>query len=310
MQKQRPSLPFVLPRTWLFVPGDRPDRVAKALALPTDAVIVDLEDAVAESRKVRARETVHRALSGQHRANVFVRVNGASTEWFDDDIAALDGLRLAGIVLPMAASAEDIRAADDRLGEVAAGRWIVPIIETAAGLRAVFEIAQSSPSVLALAFGGGDFSLDMGFPWPEGDQLPFLIPRVTVALAARSANLGGAIDTPNGNIHDLEGLAAEAANAVSLGFRGKFAIHPKQLEIIDNTFRPATADLERARRISDAFSASETDGNAAVMVGEIFVDYPIAMRARALIARAEASTDVGRGPSQLKSAGNTKLARN
>ena len=309
MQKQHPSLPFALPRTWLFVPGDRPDRVAKALDLPTDAVIVDLEDAVAESRKAGARDTVRYALSGRHRANVFVRVNGASTGWFDDDIAALDGLALAGIVLPMAASAEDIRAADVRLREVAAGRWIVPIIETAAGLRAVFEIAQSAPSVLALAFGGGDYSLDMGFPWPQGDQLPFLIPRVTVALAARTANLAGAIDTPNGNIHDLEGLASEAANAVSLGFRAKFAIHPKQLEIIARTFRPTQADLDRARGISDAFTASEAGGNAAVMVGDVFVDYPIAIRARALLARAEAPTDVGTGPSQLNPAGDTKAIR-
>jgi citrate lyase beta subunit len=300
MQKQRPNLPFVLPRTWLFVPADRPDRVAKALDLPTDAVIVDLEDAVAESKKAGAREAVRRTLVGRDRANVFVRVNGASTQWFGDDIAALDGLPLAGIVLPMAASGEDVRSAHDRLREVATGRWIVPIIETAGGLRAAFDIAGSSPSVLALAFGGGDYSLDMGFPWPQRDQLPFLVPRVTVALAARTANLSGAIDTPNGNIHDLEELAAEAANAVSLGFRAKFAIHPKQLDIIAKTFTPTPTDVDRARRISAAFMASESTGNAAVMVDDLFVDYPIAMRARAVIARAEASTDVGSGPRLLE----------
>jgi citrate lyase subunit beta/citryl-CoA lyase len=303
LHKKRTDRSFTLPRTWLFAPGDRPDRVAKALDSKSDAVVVDLEDAVAQSSKVAARQLLRETLLGKDRTNVFVRINGAATEWFSGDIAALHGVPLAGIVLPKASSARDVQRAHDVLRDVATGRWIVPLIETAEGVREAFHIAAASASVLSVAFGGGDYCLDMDLAWPTGDQLPFLVPRVTIAQAARAANLSGAIDTPNPRIQDAEQFAAEAAVAASLGFRAKFAIHPSQLDAIVSAFTPTAQDVDRARHIDAAFTASEVAGNAAVMFEGAFVDYPIALRARAVIERAERSVNVGTGPTVYADSG-------
>lgn len=126
--------------------------------------------------------------------------------------------------------------------------------------------------------------------------MPFLVPRVTILLAARTAGLLGAIDTPNGNIHDLTQLASEAATAASLGFRGKFALHAKQLDVIASAFEPRDEEVALARQIVQVFGSGVGSGKASMMVGELFVDYAIALRARRLSAGSTEPRRWGRFP--------------
>lgn len=286
-----------IPRTWLFVPGDRPDRIPKALALPTDAVVVDLEDAVADNRKVESRETMRASLEGVRRPNVFVRINGVRTSWWQEDVESLADLDISGVVLPMAEEAHDVTATAECFARAGTGRWIVPILETAAGIASAFSVASADPSVLAVAFGGGDYSLDLQMPWPGTDPLPFLVPRVAVVQAARRAGLDGAIDTPNPTLQDMAIFADDVRAGASLGFRGKFAIHPRQVAVINELYSPTQDDIARATNIWESFERATANGSAAISVDGEFVDYAIALRAKALLARAAAAgIDVGGGP--------------
>src|SRR5688572_20726907 len=124
----------LLPRSWLFVPGDRPDRVAKALASAAEAVIIDLEDSIAHDAKLSTRANLRKMLGGPRRSNVFVRINEITSEWFEEDIRALDSLDVAGVVLPKTNSADELRSVAGLLERMDTGQWIVPILESAAGI--------------------------------------------------------------------------------------------------------------------------------------------------------------------------------
>jgi citrate lyase subunit beta/citryl-CoA lyase len=273
--------------------------------LDADAVVVDLEDAVPEDRRPFARAQTREVLLHAWRPNVFVRINGTQTEWFEEDIDSLKDLPVAGIVLPMTAGPEDVVVADRLLAGMNSGRWIVPILETAAGIANAFSIAGAAKSVLAVAFGGGDYSLDMGFPWPGRNEMPFLVPRTTTVAAARLAGLRGAIDTPNPALQDLEEFRADAEAGAALGFRAKFAIHPAQVPLINAVYSVNDDALNNAREIVAAFDTGLREGKAAVTLNGKFIDYAIALRAEAVIRRAEADTDVGRGPTSIGSHAET-----
>lgn len=288
----------VLPRSWLFVPGDRPDRVSKALASAAEAVIIDLEDSIAHEAKLTTRAGLRKMLSGPRRRNVFIRLNEVTSEWFEDDVRALNGLPLAGVVLPMTNSPDEVKRVSGLLKQMDTGQWIVPILESAEGVYYAREIAISSPQVLALAFGAGDYSLDIGIPkWPVGDQLPLLVPRVMVVLAARVANLAGALDTPTPTFRDPESVLEQSKLALSLGYRGKLSIHPSQIETINNVFRPDAAQLEYARRVVAEFERSLKEGRASTSVDGKLITYAIAEQSYAMIERACDDIDVGTGPS-------------
>ena len=287
----------LLPRSWLFVPGDRPDRVAKALESPAEAVIVDLEDSIAHDAKLSTRANLRKMLGGRARRNVFIRLNEITSEWYNDDVQALDGLDLAGVVLPKANSADEVISLAGKLQRMDTGKWIVPILETAAGVYFAREIAQSTPQVLALSFGAGDYSLDVGIPkWPVGEQLSLLVPRVMVIIAARVANLPGAIDTPTPTFRDPDSVRDQSKLAASLGFRGKLAIHPNQVDTINEIFKPDTAQLDYAKKVVAGFEASLKEGRASTSVEGKLVTYAIAEQSYALIERASDDVDVGRGP--------------
>jgi citrate lyase subunit beta / citryl-CoA lyase len=286
----------LLPRSWLFVPADRPDRVSKALLSSAEALIIDLEDSIAHDAKITTREGLREMLRGSVRKNVFVRINEITSEWFEDDVRALDGLNVAGVVLPRTNSADDVKSLAAILQRMDTGQWIVPLIESAPGVYFAREVAQSSPQVLALAFGAGDYSLDIGIPkWPTGEQLSLLVPRVMVILAARIANLG-ALDTPTPTFRDPESVREQSLLAVSLGFQGKLAIHPTQIDTINSIFRPDAAALKYAQRVVATFKASLAEGRASTSVDGKLVTGAIAKQSYALIERASDDIDVGRGP--------------
>jgi citrate lyase beta subunit len=241
-------------RSLLFVPGTRPDRFAKAASAGADLVCVDLEDAVAIDAKDGARvETVaHLADLTAPGVERLVRINALDTQAGLKDLDALLTARPAidGLMIPKPRAAAEI-AVLDRL--LAATPWrLHVIIETADGLANVHALASASPRVAALLFGAVDMSADLGcaLAWE-----PLLNARAQVAHAAARFGLT-AMDVPWLQLDDMVGLEAEAARVKALGFHGKAAIHPTQLPVIHGVFNPSGPEIERARRIVDAFAAS------------------------------------------------------
>jgi len=218
-----------------------------------------------------------------------VRVNALNTPFGYDDLRAVAPSSPDGIVLPKSESAQDVLAADWLLlqlerqaGLEAGGIRLIPIVETAAGLANVDEIAAASRRVTRISFGAGDFTLDLGISW-EPDNEAVLWAKIRLIVASRTAHLDAPLDSVYPNLSDFDGLRREAEKAKRLGFQGKNCIHPSQVEIVNSVFTPTAAEISRARRLLDAFEAATRQGTASIVVDGDFVDYPIAERARRLI---------------------------
>jgi len=282
-------------RSFLFAPGNHPRRVEKSLTLGADAVILDLEDAVANAEKVNARAMVVEALCRRPRACLgYVRVNALGTQWSHGDFMAVVARGVDGIVLPKVESAADLHTAQwllsalEREHDLTDGSIdLIPIIETAAGYCNIAEITRAARRVRRLAFGAGDFTLDLGITWSaeETELLPY---RSTLVAQSRAAGLEPPIDTVWVSLSDREGFSRSVQRSKELGFQGKLCIHPDQVPVVNECFRPTDKELTQARRVVDAFEQAERDGLAAIQVDGQFVDYPIVYRAQRLIERAEA----------------------
>jgi len=260
--------------TYLFVPGNRPDRFAKACAAGADAVIIDLEDAVPPVDKPAARESFARWVSSGQA--VHVRINSAATEWFREDAAACRQLGVAGILLPKTEGAEDIR----RLEEIVPGPApLIAMIETARGFYRALEIARH-PRVSRLVFGALDFQLDLGI---SGDTDELLYFRSQLVLVSRVAEIAPPVDGINTEIDDPERLRAATMRSIRLGFGGKLCIHPKQLGPVSACFRPTAEEIAWARRVVEAAAASQ---GAAVAAGGELVDRPIILQAERILKQA------------------------
>lgn len=260
-------------RSYLFVPGNRPDRFDKACATGADAVIVDLEDAVPPEEKVWAREQLSEWLTPDK--PVLVRINAAGTEWFGADAELSSQQGIAGLVLPKAEQVEDIR----RLAQYADGDApILPLIETAEGFWHAHAIARERP-VRRLLFGAIDFQLDLGIGG-DGDELLHF--RSQLVLVSRLAGLEPPVDGVSVTIDDPERLRADVLRAHRLGFGGKLCIHPKQVGPINEGFRPSEEEIAWAHR---ALTAAEAARGAAVAVDGRMVDRPVIERARQILAQ-------------------------
>ncbi|MDO8300917.1 MAG: CoA ester lyase [Lacisediminimonas sp.] len=266
-------------RSWLFVPGNRPERFGKALAAGAHAVIIDLEDAVAPADKHSARSSVKAWLSPAHA--VYLRVNAPGSIWFQDDLAlcALPGV--AGIVLPKAERSSDIGAL------VGAGaRQVLPLIESAQGLWNAEQLARQ-PQVLRLMFGNLDFSADMGI---GGDQDELLAFRSQLVLVSRVACIQAPIDGVSTELDDAQAVARDTARARRLGFGGKLCIHPRQVPHVNAGFMPDVQQIAWARKVVAAASES---GGAAVAVDGRMVDRPVIAMAQEILAESAGSTQQG-----------------
>lgn len=259
------GLGFIVP---LFVPGHRPDRFAKAAAAGADAVIIDLEDAVPPDAKASARE----ALAIDLAVPALVRINAAGTPWHMDDLAAVARLRPAAVMLP---KAEDPVILDALAAEVGPGIPVLALIETARGLVAARAIA-AHPVVARIVFGSIDFCADLGCAHVREALLPA---RAELVLASRLAGLRAPVDGVTTAIDDAALIADDARNARALGFGGKLAIHPRQVEAIRSGFRPGDAEIAWAHRIL-------ASGEGAAAVDGAMVDEPVRLRARAILAAA------------------------
>jgi citrate lyase subunit beta/citryl-CoA lyase len=260
------------PRSYLFVPADRPERIAKALASGADAVIVDLEDAVAPAAKDAAREALGHWMRSAAPATVAVRINGADTAWFEADLAACNAPAVAAVMLPKAGQDGDLGA----LRQALPATPIVALVETAEGFDRMREIARA-PGVVRLAFGTIDFQLDLGLAGEDDALLPF---RSRFVLESRLAQLAPPVDGVTTAVDDAERVAADAQRGRRLGFGAKLCIHPRQVATVNRCFSPSAAEIDWAERVVDAMARA---GGAAVAVDGKMVDRPVLRRAQALL---------------------------
>lgn len=281
-----------MPRMPLFVPGGDAVRTPKAYAIAVDAVIMDLEDAVADAEKPAARRHVRETVGAmaEERIESWVRVNSLASGLVEDDLAAVVVDGLAGVVLPMAETAGDVEtvarqldSAERDAGLTAGSTRIIPIVETAAGFLEATRIMAASPRVCAGMFGPGDFTLDLGIELTrEGAELDVV--RTLFPIYCRAAGGIPAIDGAYPFFDDLDGFRRTSENGKAMGYKGRTALHPSQLDVVRQVYRVSERERAWARRVIDVFDAAVAEGRASVRTPEgDFVDYPIAARARALL---------------------------
>jgi citrate lyase subunit beta/citryl-CoA lyase len=281
-------------RTMLFAPGDHERKVAKVFDAGADAVILDLEDAVAEAEKPATRAIVVEALKRSRRCLGYVRVNSMETPHCFGDLTEVIGPWLDGIVLPKVECADQIKTADwliaqlERENKIPNGEIdLIPIIETAKGHKEIGNIAMASSRVKRVAFGAGDYTLDLGINWSLGEtELEFA--RATCVMESRAAGIEPPIDTVFIHLNEIEAFQASAERARDLGFQGKLCIHPSQVPTANAAFTPDDLEVAYARRVIDAFQSAEAAGSASIQVDGYFIDYPIYEKAKRTLAIAEA----------------------
>lgn len=269
----------------LYAPADRPERFEKALRAGADAVIVDLEDAVAASRKADARAalTDFAALwvaCAEAAPAVQVRVNASGSSAHDADLAAVAGLPLAfGVRLPKTQSAEDVAA----LRAAAPGRQVHALLESALAIERAFEIAGSGVS--SIASGEADLRAELGVPAGPAGEAGLAWSRSRIVNAAAAAGLPAPLMAVYADVADTGGLEASCRTGRSLGFGGRTAVHPRQLGIIRRVFTPDASELARARNIISRVHAAAADGTGAFMLEDgTFIDVAMVRAAERVIA--------------------------
>ena len=277
-------------RSFIFAPANHPRRTEKAFTLRADAVILDLEDACAISEKVASRAKVVQAMRLPRTCLGYVRVNPLTTTFAYGDFTETLQPGLDGVVLPKVESAYDVRTADWLMSQLERERGLacgsvdlIPIIETAKGLAELGDILRATTRVKRVAFGAGDFTLDLGLKWSR-DETELLSYRNQVVLMSRAAGKEAPIDTVWVDLKDHDGFLASAAKIRDLGFQGKLCIHPDQVQVVNDVFTPTEAQIARAQRIVDAFSAAEARGSSSIQLDGQFIDYPIVYIAQRVLA--------------------------
>ena len=271
------------PRSWLFVPGDRPERIGKALASGADAVIVDLEDSVAPAAKAHARDAAGEVLSGGGAA-AWLRVNPFGSAEHEADVALARGLPIAGVVLPKAERGADVA----RLGAALEGTGLAIhaiVTETAASLFGLGSYGGASERLRAMSWGAEDLSAALGASAKLGaDGALSFTYRMARSLTLAGARAAGVqpVDGIFGDIRDEAGLRAEAEAARREGWGGKLAIHPAQVPIINAAWTPSAEEVARARAVVDAFA----DGAGVVQLDGRMLDRPHLVQAERVLALA------------------------
>ena len=269
-----------LARSLLFVPGDRPERFAKALASGADGIILDLEDAVGPSAKPMARQAVALYLQTQNSASVWVRINAVDSAHHQEDMALLKALgRVASlqIMLPKAETRNGVEGFTGALASQASLN-IIPQIESALGLDNVKDFATCK-GIQRLSFGSIDYSLDLGLAHDEDAAL--LHARSHLVWVSRLAGLASPIDTVTLNIQDPSLTQSDAQYAKRLGFGAKLCIHPSQVAPVNEAFSPSAKEIAWAEQV---IAASNAAGDGAVKLGDQMIDKPVLLRAQGILA--------------------------
>ena len=277
-------------RSMMSVPGIRERFLERAKEIPADVICFDLEDSVAEPQKAAARAMVADAIRDFPAKGrlLYVRINGLDTGLAELDLDAVVGPWLHGINIPKAESAAVIHQIDHYLTFLEKTRdmepghvTLIPWIETTEGLARSHEICTASPRLIGAALGGEDFVTSLGVHRTrEGTELEY--PRANVAVAARAAGLVP-IDAPESDFRDLEHFHKVVTHARGLGYRGKFCIHPSQVEVANRVFAPSAEDVGWARRVVEAYEEGERQGLGAIALDGAMIDRPIVVRAYELL---------------------------
>ncbi len=292
-ERARPVPPFPM-RVLLFVPGNRSEMLAKARSASPDVFVPDLEDSVPPQSKDEARRLVREALPDFASTGIPVipRLNSTDTEWLADDIEAVVGPDVAGVSVGKIRTPDDIARLDEQLTTAESRRdlapgsiALLPWIETASAVLDCREICAASPRIIAVGFGAEDLTLDMEIR--RGDDAEVSVARSLTCLGASAAGVP-ALDTPFFAFRDDAALRGNAAASKRIGFKGKFAIHPAQIDTIRELFSPSDEELREAREILTAFERAAREGAGSVALRDRVVDVPVAERARRLLRSAGA----------------------
>jgi len=280
-------------RTFLFAPANHPRRTEKAFTLGADAVILDLEDACAVSEKIPSRSKVVEAMQLPRTCLGYVRVNPMSTIYAFGDLQETIQPGLDGVVLPKVETAAEAQTADWLITQLERERGmalgsidLMPIIETALGLANLASILATTTRIKRVAFGAGDFTLDLGLRWSrsEAELLPY---RTQIALLSRAAGKEPPIDTVWVDLKDAEGFEQSTMHIKDLGYQGKMCIHPDQIAVANRCFTPTPEQVAKAQRVVDAFTAAEAAGSSSIQLDGQFIDYPIVYAAQRVLAISE-----------------------
>jgi citrate lyase beta subunit len=275
---------------WLFAPANAARKAQGALASAADVVVLDLEDAVPPAEKPAARAALAALAATPHRGGLFVRVNATGTSWCLRDIEAAVAADVDGVMLPKTETQADVAALCWALSQFEAeqGRTtplrLVPLIETARGVRDLGAI-EWGPRVPAVAFGAVDYEADLALSGQAG-QTAVEHARQAIVLSSRAAGLGPPIDGVSLQVRDPVQCALDADHARGLGFGGKLAIHPLQIEPIQAAFRPSPEDIAWALEVTQAYATATADGVGAIVVRGRLVDVPVLKQAEQMLARA------------------------
>ena len=286
-------------RSMLFLPGNTPNIIQNAEILGADAVILDLEDAVAPTEKDSARILVRNAMRymGFGKCEVIVRINSIDTDFWRKDLDAIIPQKPGLIMPPKTATAQDVQTVDAYITELEAKLGmepntvgLIPLIETALGVENAFQIASASKRVKAIFLGGEDLTADLHCKrTKEGNEINYA--RTRMVCAARAAGVE-VYDTPFTDVNDDEGIYTDAAYAKSLGFTGKSAISPRHVKAINEVFSPSMKDIDYAYEVMEAIRIGKEQGKGAVALRGKMIDAPIVARAQQTI---EMAVELGLG---------------
>jgi citrate lyase subunit beta/citryl-CoA lyase len=289
-------------RSLMFVPGNNRRFIDNAPSTGADAICLDLEDSVAPADKAAGRQTVRESLAAVAAAGeyqVFVRVNGLDTGLLEEDLLAVIGPEIDGISLPKANSPEIVQTVDHYLTvlEVKQGLKkgsirIAPWIESAEAVLRAADICRASDRVVAASFGSEDFTIDMRIQRSRSSK-EVEWARYAFATACAAAGVA-AFDAPEMDYRDTAQLEQDATFVRSIGFTGKFCIHPSQVAIVNRIFQPTALEIEEARKIVEVYQQAERESRGAVGMDGMVVDRPVYVRALALLERAAANEQAGK----------------
>lgn len=286
---------MVVLRSLLFVPGNRANMLEKALGFAPDAYVPDMEDSVPAEEKANARGVTASFLARLAATGRLVvpRVNSIDSGLMEEDLEAVVGPHIYGVSVGKVRSADDIKyisavieRLERRAGVQPGSTRLVPWLEVAKAIVNAYDICIASPRIVGVAFGAEDFTNDMGIPRSEDDS-EVAYPRSVVCVAARAADVL-ALDTPYFSFRDPEGLRKNALASRKQGFKGKFAIHPAQVDIINEAFSPSAEEIEYARRVVAAFEEAERQGRGSTSLDGKVIDVPVVKRARQVLEVAKA----------------------
>lgn len=268
-------------RSYLYVPASDPRRVEKALGSDADAVVLDLEDAVAPNRKPDARKYAEQLLESEPPKPVLVRVNAPGSSLAAEDLRAVVGPNLFGVRLPKAEDPREVRRAAEMLE--GSGAVVQCLIESALGLELAFELARSHARVTGVSLGEADLAADLGVR----DEAGLLYARSRVVVASRAAGLAGPVQSVYADVRDLDGLRRSTQEGRGLGFVGRSAIHPAQLPVINEVFTPTEDEVAEAEHLLARLEESAGEGTGAFVLEDgRFVDRAVVEGARSTLALA------------------------